>query len=203
MSESPAEPVRLVVVYHSGFGHTTEVAKAVARGVARLPGAAVKLIAVGEVQGEFADFNAADGIIFGCPTYMGGPSAEFKTFIDAAAKLWFSQAWKDKIAAGFTNSQSFSGDKLATLQQLMQMAMQHSMLWVSQGIMPATTKAPDGPTGQAINRLGSFMGLMTQSNNVAPADSPPAGDIETAELFGERVARATQQWVRGRRSVTA
>lgn len=33
-------------------------------------------------------------------------------------KRWFTLAWKDKIAAGFTNSGSYSGNKLASLQQV-------------------------------------------------------------------------------------
>ena len=43
---------------------------------------------------------------------MGGPAAQFKAFADATAGKWFTSAWKDKIAAGFTVSMSPSGDKL-------------------------------------------------------------------------------------------
>ena len=48
-----------------------------------------------------------------------------KKFIEAAAKKWFTLAWKDKIAGAFTNSSSFSGDKLNTLVGLFINAMQH------------------------------------------------------------------------------
>jgi NAD(P)H dehydrogenase (quinone) len=60
----------------------------------------------------------ADGIIFGSPTYMGGPSWQFKKFADASSKPWFSQEWKDKVFAGFTNSASMNGDKLGTLDYM-------------------------------------------------------------------------------------
>jgi NAD(P)H dehydrogenase (quinone) len=184
--------VRLVVVYHSGFGHTRRVAEFVAAGAASVAGTQVTLISVDEVTDDFTLFTEADGIIFGCPTYMGGVSAEFKRFIDSASKIWLRQGWKDKIAAGFTNSWGLSGDKLHALNTLYINAMQHSMIWVSVGL---DTKAM-GP--EDVNRLASYSGLMTQSDNVSPDLSPPAGDLKTAELFGIRVALATHRWMRGR-----
>ena len=192
--------VRIVVVYHSGFGHTAQVARAVVRGAEAVPETTVQLIAVEEVPGRFDEFNAADGIIFGCPTYMAGPSAPFKAFIDSASGLWYQQKWKDKIAAGFTNSGGFSGDKLATLQALCLNAMQHGMIWVGTGILAPTTQDPDGPDHRQINRLSSYLGVMTQSNDVTPDQAPPIGDLQTAELFGRRVAEITGQFVRGRQS---
>src|SRR4029077_994413 len=33
----------------------------------------------------------ADAIIFGTPTYMGGPSAQFKVFSDASSDVWFGK----------------------------------------------------------------------------------------------------------------
>ena len=61
------------------------------------------------------DLAAADAIIFGAPTYMGGASGDFKKFADASSKPWSAQAWKDKIAGGFTNSALLNGDKYNTL----------------------------------------------------------------------------------------
>jgi NAD(P)H dehydrogenase (quinone) len=62
----------------------------------------------------WATLNDADAIIMGSPTYMGSVSWQFKKFADASSKPWFSQAWKDKIFAGFTNSATMNGDKLST-----------------------------------------------------------------------------------------
>jgi multimeric flavodoxin WrbA len=74
------------------------------------------------VEGRFEDsklmshLDETDGIIFGCATYMGSGSAIFKAFLEAAFQPhWLEQRWKDKIAAGFTNSASQNGDKLSTL----------------------------------------------------------------------------------------
>ena len=104
---------QIVVVYHSGYGHTQRVAQLVAEG------AGAQLLAIdadGNLpEGGWDMLNAADAIIFGTPTYMGGPSWQFKKFADASSKAWFSRAWQDKVFAGFTNSASFNGDKQVTL----------------------------------------------------------------------------------------
>jgi NAD(P)H dehydrogenase (quinone) len=195
---------RIAVVYHSGFGHTQKVAEAVARGAQSAAETQVDLFSVEQLNGEAASeknwerLNAADGIIFGAPTYMGGVSAQFKTFIDASSKVWSRQGWKNKIAAGFTNSGSYSGDKLSSLFQLITNAMQHGMIWVSTGLLPST----DGSryaTPEDLNRIGSFSGLMTQALHESPETAPPSGDIKTAELFGQRVAELTHQFVQGRK----
>ena len=114
----------IAVVYHSGYGHTAKVAKAVAEG------AHADLIAI-DAEGNISDadwtkLDAAHAIVFGSPTYMGSASWQFKKFADTSSKKWFSGAWKNKIAAGFTNSGSASGDKLSTLQWFITLAMQHS-----------------------------------------------------------------------------
>ncbi|MDE8350091.1 MAG: flavodoxin family protein, partial [Acidocella sp.] len=129
--------------------------------------------------------GAADGIILGAPTYMGGASWQFKKFADASSKPWFGQAWKDKFAAGFTNSATMNGDKFSTISYFVTLAMQHGMAWVGTGMMPSNSKAA---TRDSLNYVGGFTGALAQS----PSDSAPAemseGDLLTAETFGERFA---------------
>lgn len=187
---------KIVIVYHSGYGHTKKVAEAVLAGTLDA-GADAKLIAVGELDDAgWAELDAADAIIFGAPTYMGGASADFKRFADASSKPWLAQKWKDKIAAGFTNSGSMNGDKFSTIQYLVTLAMQHSMIWVGTGMMPANTKAA---TRDDLNYLGGFTGLLAQSPADASAEeAPPPGDLETARLFGARVAEVTARWTAAR-----
>ncbi len=187
----------VAIVFHSGYGHTRKAAEAVAAGVEGA-GAKVSLLAIdaeGNLPQEAWDtLDAAHAIVFGSPTYMAGVSWQFKKFADASSKPWFSQKWKDKIAAGFTNSAAMNGDKLATLQYLMHLANQHGMVWVGTGLMPSSAKAS---TRNDVNYVGSFSGLMT----VSPADSTPEegplpGDLETARLFGARVAQTAARWNR-------
>lgn len=186
--------VNIVVIYHSGYGHTARVAAAVGEGAARLEGAHVQVISVdGLTQEGWAALDAADAIIFGSPTYMGGVSAKFKEFMESGSKRWHSQTWKDKLAAGFTNAGAYSGDNFNTILQLLANAMQHSMIWVGTGLKQPAAKG-SGPDPEALNRLGSFIGVATQSNDESSEFSPPSGDLETARHLGQRVASAAQQF---------
>lgn len=178
---------KVAVAYHSSYGHTAAVAQSVKEGVERVPGVEAVLVNVTEIEDKWDILHSADAIIFGCPTYIGSASAEFKKFIEATSAFWVQQLWKDKLAAGFTNSGSQSGDKLNTLIQLAIFAAQHSMIWVTLGMLPGNNSS----TGSVkdLNRLGSWMGAMAQSNtDQGPDVAPPANDRETAALLGKRVA---------------
>ncbi|WP_428249126.1 flavodoxin family protein [Ferrovibrio sp.] len=177
----------IAIVYHSGYGHTQRQAEAVAEGVNAVPGAKALLVPVAEAEANEAALNAADAIIFGAPTYMGSVSAPFKTFMDWSSKAWFGQAWKDKLAAGFTNSASQSGDKFNTLVQLATYAAQHGMLWVSLGLLPGNNNSKGSPDD--LNRLGGFLGALAQSNaDEGPDKGPSRSDLATARHLGQRVA---------------
>jgi len=179
---------KLAVVYHSGYGHTAKVAEEVASGAREF--AEVALFNAEDASRRLEELLAFDAIIFGAPTYMGSMSAGFKAFMDASSKIWYTQGWKDKIAGGFTVSNSPSGDKLNTLQQLSVFAAQHGMIWVGTGLMPG------GTIGSDINRYGSSLGLMTRTDN-APADvTPDAADLESARLFGARVAQTAGRFAK-------
>jgi multimeric flavodoxin WrbA len=185
----------IAIVYHSGFGHTAKQAEAVGQGVDSVDGARSILISVDKIEEHWATLEAADGIIFGSPTYMGGVSAPFKTFMDASSKPWYARAWKDKIAAGFTNSASQSGDKLNTLISLAVFAAQHGMIWVGLDILPGNNNSKGSV--EDLNRLGSFLGAMAQSNADQPADVvPPSADLRTASVLGARVAETTKRFAK-------
>ncbi|MDD5480016.1 flavodoxin family protein [Rhodoferax sp.] len=181
----------VAVVCHSGYGHTLRMAQSVAAG------ADADLVTIdgdGNVSDDgWATLNAADAIIMGSPTYMGSVSWQFKKFADATSKPWFGQAWKDKVFAGFTNSATMNGDKHSTLHYLFTLAMQHSGVWVGTGLMPSNSKAAQR---NDINYVGSFAGAMAQSPSDASAEDMLPGDLETARLFGQRVAQITAQFKR-------
>ncbi len=177
------------IIHYSGSGHTAKLAEAVTKGAASVPGVKVNLIAIngddiakGRYQNDavLAQLDGSDAIIFGSPTYMGGPAAQFKAFADATGERWFRSAWRDKLAAGFTVSNSPSGDKFSTLQYLFTFAMQHGMVWVGLGELPMQ---PNG-----VNRLGSFSGTMAQAGFDPPEVAPSAENKRTGELLGRRVA---------------
>lgn len=183
---------KVAVVYHSGYGHTAEVAKAVARGAAGIAGIDAQLISVTDIDKHWYDLDAADAIIFGTPTYMGGVSAPFKAFMDASSKAWLTQTWEDKIAAGFTHSASQGGDKFNTVTQLFTLAMQHGMIWIGLGLLPGNNSSKGSVND--LNRLGSSTGSLTQSGADQGAEAIPASDLKTAEHLGRRVALVTLQF---------
>jgi NAD(P)H dehydrogenase (quinone) len=184
---------RIAIAFHSGYGHTRRVAESVQAGAASVAGAQVTLIDVSQVSdAQWDELAKADAIVFGAPTYMGGPSGVFKTFADASAKVWFSQGWKDKVAGGFTCSLNMSGDKYSTLMYFTTLAMQHGMIWVGTAMMSPTQ--PGHP--DEMNRLGSTIGVMAQADNVPPEQSPPKGDLDTARAYGERIAQMARR-IRG------
>jgi len=182
----------VVVVYHSGYGHTRVLAEAVALGVERHLGSTSLLVPVEDVDQHWDRLHSADAIIFGAPTYMGSASAAFKTFMEATAAFYLAQPWRDKLAAGFTNSGSLCGDKLNTLLQMAVFAAQHSMIWVGLDLLPA--RSATGVFDGQMNRLGSSLGAMAQSNvEQSPDLAPPAEDRCTAAHLGERVARLAER----------
>ena len=199
--EVSATPVTIAVLFHSGYGHTARQAQAVRRGIERVAGASALYLTSDEAQGRFGDLALADAIIFGAPTYMGSASGPFKTLMDSTSKVYASGAWRDKVAAGFTNSASRSGDKLFTLIQFTILAAQLGMHWVSLGMPPGNNKSTGSE--EDLNRLGFWLGAAAQSNADQGSDvAPPASDLFTAERLGERVAMVAQQLAHGRVAVT-
>ena len=180
---------KIVVVYHSGYGHTVKQAEAVAKG------ASAELVAI-DTEGnlseaQWASLDDADAIILGSPTYMGSVTWQFKKFADASSKAWFTQKWKDKVFGGFTNSATMNGDKHSTIHYFITLAMQHSGIWVGTGLMPSNSKTAKRDD---INFVGSFAGAMMQTPSDASIDEVVQGDLETARLYGERIAQITRQF---------
>jgi NAD(P)H dehydrogenase (quinone) len=194
--------ITVSIVYQSGGGKTRNVAEAVAEGANSVDGIEVNLLEItgkDVIEGRWNNdeilqkLNQSDAIVFGCPTYMGSVSAIFKAFLEKAFDEWLEQGWKDKFAGGFTNSASQNGDKLSTLSQLNIFAMQMGMIWVGVGDGPGNNWS--GGSVDDINRLGSWLGVMAQSNGDQDSTQTPSlGDIKTAQRYGKRIAEITQKW---------
>jgi len=182
----------VAIVYHSGYGHTAVVAEAVAEGVTRR-GATANLVRLESASQDFGPaleaVSAADAVIFGAPTYMGDVSVPLRAFFEASSKIWMSAGWKDKLAGGFTNGLTFGGNKDHTITSMWILAMQHGMLWAGPGVPLGNMAGNSTAAPEAANRIGSALGVITQSDNAGPDVTPPAGDKEFARLLGERIAK--------------
>lgn len=191
--------IKVAVIYHSGYGHTAMQAEAVAAGAASSPHTVSTLIAVADIDQHWAALEEYDAIIFGAPTYMGSASAQFKTFMDATSRTVFAKGsvWKNKVAAGFTNSASRSGDKLNTLQQMSVFAAQHGMHWVNLGLPPGHNASTT--TENALNRHSYFLGAAAQSDaDTGPEEGATESDLRTSEHLGKRVATVALEIAAGR-----
>ena len=181
------------IIFDSGYGHTAKQAEAVAKGSQQIEGTEVNLIPVADGNIPWETLEKSDAIIFGSPTYNGLISARFKQFFEDSTKLaWFELKWRNKIAAGFTNSGAYNGDKLNSLISMSLFAAQHGMIWVGLDLLPAN---PDSPLPtKDLNRLGSWLGAMAQSENDSPEVTPGESDLNTAEYLGKRVAEITSRF---------
>lgn len=189
---------KVCIVYHSGYGHTKKQAESVAEGVNSVSGVECSLISATDMDESskyWDELDQADAIIFGSPTYMGSVSADMKKFMEATSGRWMQMKWADKLAAGFTNSASRNGDKQNTLISFVTLAAQHGMVWINLNQMPGNNSSAGSE--EDVNRLGSSLGAMAQSNADQGADvAPPAADLKTAFLLGQRVANCAQRWMK-------
>ncbi|WP_137149364.1 flavodoxin family protein [Mycolicibacterium sp. CR10] len=198
---TPVRTVSLAIAYHSGFGHTAALARAVAAGGADA-GATVSVIAVDQVTaGDWQTLDGADAIIFGSPTYMGNVSAGFQGFAEQTGRRCINGTWRDKVAAGFTNSGGKSGDKLQTLVSLAVFAAQHHMHWVNLGLGPGWNSS--ARSEHDLNRLGFFLGAGAATDVDANPEQVHTADVATCRHLGQRVADVTRQLIAGRSATAA
>ena len=203
MTHNGADPAApsLVIAYHSGFGHTAALAGAVTGG-ARAAGADVTAVAVDRItDSDWDRLDAADGIVFGTATYMGNVSAGFQAFAEKTGRRCQNGTWRDKVAAGFTNSGAKSGDKLNTLVSLAVFAAQHHMHWVNLGLGPGWNNSAGSEMD--LNRLGFWLGAGAQTDVDADSEDVHSSDLATCRHLGERVATVTRQITLGRSLTSA
>lgn len=186
----------VAVAYHSGFGHTATLAQAVAAG-AHEGGAAVNVIAVDTMtEADWDVLDNVDAMIFGSATYMGNVSAGFQAFAEQTGRRCLNGTWRDKIAAGFTNSGAKAGDKLNTLSSLAIFAAQHHMHWVNLGLGAGWNSSAGSEND--LNRLGFWLGAAASTDVDANPDQVHPSDVQTCRHLGRRVAEVTRQLNIGR-----
>jgi len=177
---------RIAIVHHSAHGHTEHIARHIRAGCNGASGVVADLLRAEELVAAPEQLADYEGIVLGSPTYLGGVSGPFKSFMDATGGMWRRQSLKGKLAAGFTVSSLPAGDKQSTLLSLFVFSMQHGMLWMGNPILPEQHVGV--PCDEAANRLGSWSGLMAQAGHASPADAFVPGDVKTARMFGSNFA---------------
>ncbi|MFG6138127.1 NAD(P)H:quinone oxidoreductase [Halomonas sp. B23F22_10] len=123
---------KVLVLYHSMYGHVDTLARAVAEGAGRVDGVEVDLKRVPETMGteafakaggqtfdtpeaspqELADYDA---LIVGTPTRFGNMSGQMRTFFDQTGGLWAKGALRGKVASVFTSTGTGGGNESTVL----------------------------------------------------------------------------------------
>lgn len=195
------QQVHIAVAYHTVKGHTGRCAEAVSAGASEVPDTEVNLVRIDDMGREqWRTLDGADAIVFGTPTFMGSASASFHAFAESSSRRWLTGAWRDKLAAGFTNSSAKAGDKSSTLGYLLTFAAQHGMVWINLGLPPGWNSSKGSE--HDLNRLGFWTGAAAQCNLDEPATAVPEADLRTAEHLGRRVAAYARIVATGRRAAS-
>ncbi|CAA2110166.1 NAD(P)H:quinone oxidoreductase [Variovorax paradoxus] len=137
---------KVLVLYHSFYGHIEAMAHAVAQGARSVDGTSVDVKRVPETvapevfrnargkedqpaqiatPGELADYDA---IVFGAPTRFGNVSAQMRTFIDQTGPLWMQGGLVGKVGAVFTASATQHGGQESTILTFLPTLLHHGML---------------------------------------------------------------------------
>jgi NAD(P)H dehydrogenase (quinone) len=123
---------KVLVLYHSAYGHIEQMAEAVAEG-AREAGASVDIKRVPETVPEavakaahfkldqaapiatIEDLAGYDAIAIGVGTRFGRIASQMASFLDQAGGLWARGALNGKVGGAFTSSASQHGGQETTL----------------------------------------------------------------------------------------
>lgn len=134
----------ILILYYSRHGATAQMARLVARGVARVTGAEAVLRQVPPVSinppqalaepdsgapwASLEDLAQCHGLILGSPTRFGNMAAPLKYFLEQSSSLWFNGNLSGKPAAVFTATGSLHGGQESTLLSMMLPLLHHGMV---------------------------------------------------------------------------
>jgi len=208
--------MKVLIVYHSLYGHIQAMAKAVEEGARGVAGIDVVLRRVQEFpdyvqhieeekgyayqvyQAQTAvpectldDWREADGVIFGSPTRYGNMTAQMKKLIDSTAQLWLSGQMEGKPAGVFTSTASTHGGQETTL-----LTMMVPLLHLGMVIVGVPYSVPGMIHTEA--RGGTPYGATTIAGPRGELQRT-AEDLAIARILGKRVAETTLT-LRGKKS---
>ncbi len=189
---------KILILYHSTYGHIETMAKAVAEG-ARETGATVDIRRVPETVPEeiarnsgykldqeapvatIAELVAYDAIVVGCGTRFGRISSQMAAFLDQAGGLWARGALNGKVGAAFTSTATQHGGQETTLFSILTNLLHFGMTIVGLDYGYAPQMANDSVEG------GAPYGATT----IAGGDGkrmPSQIELDGARYLGRRVA---------------
>jgi NAD(P)H dehydrogenase (quinone) len=138
---------KVLILFHSLYGHIEKMAAAVAEGVLEVPGTSVMLKRVPEhltsdalqrigasvpdapaaTPSELADYDA---ILFGTPTRFGNMTGQMRNFLDQTGALWLQGALIGKVGSVFTSTATQHGGQESTILTFYPTLLHHGMVVV-------------------------------------------------------------------------
>ncbi len=200
-----ARAPKVMIVYHSSYGHVETLAYAVATGARAVEGAEVQVRRVPELMPAEAmaasgmkvdqpaniadpnDLAEFDAIIFGTPTRFGNMSSQMRNFLDQTGGLWAQGALIGKVGSGFTASSTGGGNE-TTLTSLYNTLIHHGMV-----IVGLPYSAPDLADVSEV-RGGSPYGAATITGTDGTRQ-PSQKELNLASFQGHHVTSIAQKLI--------
>jgi len=202
--------MKILIPFYSTYGHTFQMAKAVAEGAKEVENAEVDLRRIPETmpqetleemgalqaQEQFShipectvdDLKDADAIIFGTPTRFGNMAGQMRQFLDTTGGLWQEGLLIGKVGSVFASTATQHGGQETTLQSFHTTLLHHGMIVVG---LPYSF---EGLTNMDEITGGTPYGATT----IADGDGsrmPSDNELAAARFQGQHVAEITAKQI--------
>ena len=190
---------KILVLYHSTYGHIEAMAEAVAEGARQVEGAVVDIKRVPETVPEDLarksgykmdqaapiaspdELGDYDAVIIGAGTRFGTSASQMRSFLDQTGGLWFKGGLVGRVGSAFTSSATQHGGNETTLIGMVQTLLHHGMVVVGLPYAWAGQMTLDEITG------GTPYGASTITGGDG-SRMPSANELEGARFQGRYVA---------------
>lgn len=120
--------IKISIIYDSKTGNTHAVAKYMADGMNETKDVEARIFHYSDVDEEFV--KESQGIVFGSPTYMAGPTADFYTWLEESGKKLNLEG---KMGGVFATEQYIHGGADLTMNSLLIHLLIYGMMVYSGG----------------------------------------------------------------------
>lgn len=200
----------ILIPFYSSYGHTHQMAEAVAEGANSVDGTEVELRRVPELEGAkeamsgqdaydqaqenmsdieeatLDDLRWADGICWGTPTRFGNMAAQMKQFIDSAGALWQNGELEGKPAGVFVSTGTIHGGQETTI-------LSSFIPLIHLGMILVGTPYGENPHIMTTEGEGGSPYGPSTLADVDGSRQPNENEFKTARNLGSRVAKVAEQ----------
>ncbi|KQS56278.1 NAD(P)H:quinone oxidoreductase [Brevundimonas sp. Leaf363] len=195
---------KVLVLYHSTYGHVEALAEAVAAGAREVEGVTADVKRVPELVpeelarssgykldqaapiatvDELADYDA---IIIGAGTRYGTVASQMRNFLDQTGPLWAKGALVGKVGGAFTSTATQHGGQETTLIGVIQTLLHHGLIVVGLPYAWQGQMTLDEITG------GSPYGATTITGGTG-ARMPSENELDGARFQGRHTAQIAKK----------